>query len=157
MIKVFAWKGVKFKVMSAVRDVEQVKRIKLLYIRPNEIPREIIVPDTQRTIKDLVGNPMKTIYLDSATKGAKDKVILLYNENKDKGLVSANRYLSHYGIIYGNFVIALENKNGYYKSLTNELITKYSELFGSESIKETEKHIKSLIRSRVILREQLRR
>lgn len=143
--------------MPVVKEREQIKRINVLYIRPNETPKEIIVPDTERTIRDLVGSPMKTIYLDNPTKEANNKVILLYNENKNKGLVSANRYLSHHGIIYGNFIIALENKNGYYKSLTKELVTKYSELFGRESIKETEEHVKSRIRASVILREKLRR
>lgn len=136
--------------MPVVRDIERIKRVTVLFIAPNRLPQEIVMPPTERTIRELVNGPIKTIYL---SKDMRDKPIILCNANKDRSLATANRYLSPYGIIYGNFIIARETPSGDYKSLTKEQINAYQDMFGDESISQMNMRIKNLI----ALRRKIRR
>lgn len=136
--------------MPVVRNIERIKKATVLFIPPNKSPQEIVMPPTERTIRELVNGPIKKIYLNKDTR---DKPIILCNANKDRSLATANRYLSSYGIIYGNFIIARETPSGDYKSLTKEQINTYQDLFGDESISQMNMRIKDM----VALRRKIRR
>ena len=136
--------------MPVVKNIESIKRITVLYVAPNELPKELIMPPTVRTLKEIINGPIKTIYLQTDVR---DKPVILCNANKDRSLTTANRYLPPYGIIYGNFIIVRETSNGDYKSLTKEQISTYQSMFNNESISQVNEQIKNLI----ALRRKIRR
>ena len=136
--------------MPVIKDIESIKRITVLYVAPNELPKELVMPPTARTLKEIINGPIKTIYLQTDKR---DKPVILCNANKDRSLATANRYLSPYGIIYGNFIIARETSSGDYKSLTKEQISIYQNMFDSESISKLNQQIRNLIS----LRRKIRR
>ncbi len=39
--------------MPVVRNIEKIKKIKVLYVVPNEVPKEVMIPPTSRTFRDL--------------------------------------------------------------------------------------------------------
>ena len=131
--------------MPVVKDIEKVKRVKVLYVVPNEVPKEVVIPTISRTIKDLIHGPIKTTYLENTTKS---KVCVLSNAN---GSV-ANRIVND-NIIYGNFIIVGTTKEDNYKSLTKNQIDTYTNQFNETSIKE----LNAKIRVRVLARSILRR
>jgi len=131
--------------MPVVKKIEKIKKIKVLYVAPNEVPREVIILATSRTFRDLIHGPIKTTYLGNTTKS---KVCVLSNANG--GI--ANRVINN-SIIYGNFIIANETKDNDYKSLTRTQIDTYINQFNETSIKE----LNAKIRVRVLARSMLRR
>lgn len=137
--------------MPVVRNLEKVNRIKILYIPPKSLPKEIVIPSTLRTIKELINGPIKTIYL---TTGIRAKEVILFSQNNEKNLSVANRYIPKYGTIYGSFIIAVESKNGEYKSLNNEQVVRYQDMFNEESIKKMETIIKRTVAFRRALRRK---
>ncbi len=136
--------------MPVVRNIETLKRINVLYVISNELPQEVKIPPTQRTIRDLINGPINSICLKAGTR---NKEVILCNANKTNCLSKANRYVSNYGTIYGNFIIALESKDGEYKSLSKEQISKYQKMFNEKSIEQ----MNTIIKGRLSFRRSLRR
>lgn len=137
--------------MTVVKNVNKIKKVNALFITPNEIPKEIEIPNTSRTYKDLIHGPISKICLEQENDD-RSKVSLLYTASDDIRF-SANRYLKDYGIICSNIIIIGEAKNGKYKSLTKDQVEKYQDVFGEESIKQ----LNAKIRARVLARRFLRR
>lgn len=131
--------------MPVVKNIEKIKKVKVLYVVPNEVPKEVVIPATSRTFKDLIHGPIKTTHLENT---AKSKVCVLSNANGG----AANRIVND-DIIYGNFIIVGTTKDDDYKSLTKKQIDTYTNQFNETSIKE----LNAKIRVRVLARSILRR
>ncbi len=131
--------------MPVVKDIKKVKRIKVLYVVPNEVPKVVVIPATSRTIKDLIHGPIKTTYLENTSKS---KVCVLSSINSG----TANRVVNE-NIIYGNFIITSETKDNDYKSLTKKQIDTYINQFNEISIKELNAKIRVKVLARTILRK----
>lgn len=133
--------------MPVVKDIYKIKKINVLYVVPNETPKEILMPLSQRTLQELIHGPLKVINLDNI-----NNVCALCNANGHSGRV-ANRIIND-TIVHDNFIIArLSGKNDY-KSLTKDQISKYTEMFGYDSIKRLNNKIKTRIAIRSILRKK---
>lgn len=133
--------------MPVVKDIYKLKEINVLYVVPNETPKEISMPLSQRTLKELLHGPLKVISLDNV-----NNVCALCNANGNFGRM-ANRVIND-SIVYDNFIIArLSGKNNY-KSLTKDQISKYTEMFGYDSIKRLNNKIKTRLAIRSILRKK---
>lgn len=139
--------------MTVVKDVNKIKKVNALFITPNEIPKEIEIPNTSRTYKDLMHGPISKICLEQENDD-RNKICLLYNSS-DTMRFTANRYLKDYGIIYGNIIIIGETKNGKYKSLTKDQVVKYQDVFGKKSIKQLNDKIRNRVLAYRILRRKI--
>lgn len=135
--------------MPVVKDIYKLKRITALFVAPNKLPKPIIMPPTERTIKELISGPIKTIKLQN---NVKENLVILCNANKDKNLSNANRYIRPYGIIYGNFIIVKKVSSDEYRSLNKEEIDTYSNMFGYKSINLLRKQVNNLVAFRRALR-----
>ena len=60
--------------MPVIKDIESIKRITVLYVAPNELPKELVMPPTARTLKEIINGPIKTIYLQTDKR---DKPVIL--------------------------------------------------------------------------------
>ncbi len=136
--------------MTVVKNVKKVKEINVLCVTSDKLPKEIKVPNTPRTYRDFIYGPISSICLEQKNE---NKVCLLYTTNSNIRF-NANRYIDGYGIICGNIIIVGQDRNGNYKSLTKEQVTKYKKIFGEESIKELNTKIRARVLALRILRRQ---
>ena len=111
-------------------------KIKGLLVKPYELPEEIEFENTLEAKQHLVGGYIECVYPENDTS-----VVFVCNEEGKINGMKLNRFIG-YDIIAGPFLILGDDyENGDFKSLTSNQIKKYTELFGKESIKETEKKI----------------
>ena len=111
-------------------------KIKGLLVKPYELPEEIEFENTLEAKQRLVGGYIECVYPENDTS-----VVFVCNEEGKINGMKLNRFIG-YDIIAGPFLILGDDyENGDFKSLTSKQIKKYTELFGKESIKETEKKI----------------
>ena len=100
--------------------------IKVLLVKPNDVPRVMEIEDELETYQNLVEGYIECIY----PFGDDNVCIVCNDEGKLKGL-APNRFIKG-DLIVGNFVI-VAYQNGDFISLTDKQITTYKKLFGSRS------------------------
>ena len=114
-------------------------KIKGLLVKPYELPEEIEFENTLEAKQHLVGGYIECVYPENDTS-----VVFVCNEEGKINGMRLNRYIG-YDIIAGAFLILGDDyENEDFKSLTQSQLKKYKEMFGKESIIETEKKIAAI-------------
>lgn len=120
-----------------------MEKIKCLLIEPYKLPREINIENTLEEKQKLVGGNIECAYLSND-----DDVVLVCNEEGKMLGLDLNRDIGH-DIIAGTFLILGDDSvSGDFKSLTNEQINKYKKVFDKQSIENTQKRIKNILKNR---------
>lgn len=115
-------------------------KLKCLLVEPYKLPKVIEIDNTLETKQELVGGYIECAYLPND-----DNVVLICNEEGKINGMKLNRDIGH-DIIAGPFLIVGDDyENGDFKSLTEEQIIKYKELFNEKSIKLTNKKIEDIL------------
>jgi hypothetical protein len=113
-----------------------INKISILLVCPNEIPKVMKIQNTLEAKQKLVDGLIEVCYLPED-----NEVCLICNEEGKLNNSLPNRNIG-YDFIYGNFLIVGDDyANADFKSLTNEQIKKYKEMFGEESIRKTNNRI----------------
>ena len=121
-----------------------MSKIKVLLVKPNEIPEEIEIENTLEAKQKIVGGYIEQAYLPND-----DSVVLICNEEGKISGMPLNRYIGH-DIIAGPFLIVGDDyENGEYISLTEQQIKKYKEVFNEKSIEETNRVIDKILTQRM--------
>jgi len=115
------------------------KKIRVLYVRPNELPEEIVISNTLNSKRKLVEGNIEYTYRDYYPG-----VIFICNEEgKIRGL-PYNRDIGG-DVIAGSFLIVGDDSElGEDKSLTKSQIKKYKKIFDENSIEQTRKYLKEV-------------
>lgn len=108
------------------------RKIKVLIVKPNEIPEVSVIPNTLEAKQKLVGGNIEYVYNEQYS----DVIFICNDEGKINGL-PLNRSLGE-DIIAGDFLIVGDNSEiGEDISLTDIQVNKYKTIFGEKSINET--------------------
>ena len=103
-----------------------MKKLDVLLVCPNELPKKMTISNTLKAKQKLVGGLIEVFYLNG-----EEEVCFICNE-EGKG----NE------IIYGNFIVIGDDyENADFKSLTKKQISKYKEYFNQDSIDKTNSRI----------------
>lgn len=124
-----------------------VEKIEVLYIRPNQIPKEITIFNTLGNKQKLVKGKIEVSYLAND-----EEVCLICNEEGKINGSLPNRDIGH-DIIYGDFLIVGDDYiNGDFISLTKEQLKKYKTMFDEKSIIKTQSKVnaRELVRKIII-------
>lgn len=108
-----------------------MNELKILVVEPNKLPYEKTIPNTLEAKQEIVGGLIECAYLSNDPE-----VVLICNEEAKLEDLPLNRDIGH-DIIAGTFFIVGDDEIEDFKSLTEEQIAKYKEIFGSESINKT--------------------
>lgn len=101
-------------------------------IKPNELPKEEFIKNSVFEKEKIIGGHLNHVYLEQYP----DIVFICNLEGKLKGL-PYNRYLGN-DFVVGTFIIAGDNYEiGEDRSLTDEQIKKYQQVFDEKSIVDT--------------------
>ena len=118
------------------------EKIKCLLVEPNKIPIEIEIKKELKEYQRLVGGLIEQAYLP-----VNDDVVIICNEEGKLNGMELNRDIGH-DIIAGPFLIVGDDyDNSDFKSLTDDQISRYKELFNEESIIATQRKIANIILS----------
>lgn len=118
--------------------------LNLLLVKPNELPKKIIIKNTLKEKQKLVDGLIEYVYLPNCN----DVVLICNEEGKLLGL-PPNRDIG-YDIVCGDFLIVGDDPElGEDRSLTEEQITKYSKMFDELSIEKTNQRINEILLSKV--------
>ena len=113
-----------------------MEKVKILLIKPNELPKEMVIPNTLRAKQKLVGGLIEVCYMPDDSE-----VCLVCNEEGRINNLPINRVIGR-SVIHGDFfVVGDDYEVGDFKSLTSKQIKKYEEYFGEESIEKTNSRI----------------
>ena len=108
------------------------RKIKVLLVEPNKLPREITISNTLKDKQKCVNGRIEYFYMEDY----KDVVFICNEESKLNGM-KPNRDMK-YDIIFGPFLIVGDDKNiGEDMSLKKEQIEKYMKIFDKKSIEKT--------------------
>lgn len=108
------------------------RKIKVLLVEPNKLPKEIIISNTLKDKQKCVNGRIEYFYMEDY----KDVVFICNEESKLNGM-KPNRDMK-YDIIFGPFLIVGDDKNiGEDMSLKKEQIEKYMKIFDKKSIEKT--------------------
>lgn len=108
------------------------RKIKVLLVEPDKLPREITISNTLKDKQKCVNGRIEYFYMEDY----KDVVFICNEESKLNGM-KPNRDMK-YGIIFGPFLIVGDDKNiGEDMSLKKEQIEKYMKIFDKKSIEKT--------------------
>ena len=108
------------------------RNIRVLVVKPNELPKEEIIKNTLKAKLEIVGGNIELAYLEND-----DSVVLICNEEGKIKELPANRDIG-YDIIVGNMIIAGDDsETGEFVSLTDSQIEKYKFRFDEQSIIDT--------------------
>ena len=108
------------------------RKIKVLVVEPNELPREEIIENTLKAKQELVGGDIEYVSRDYYS----DVIFICNEEGKLRGL-PFNRDIGQ-DIIAGPFIIVGDDPEiGEDRSLTDEQIKKYQNVFDEKSISDT--------------------
>ena len=108
------------------------RNIKVLVVEPNELPREEMIENTLKAKQDLVGGDIEYVSRDYYS----DVIFICNEEGKLRGL-PFNRAIGQ-DIIAGPFIIVGDDPEiGEDRSLTDEQIKKYQNVFDEKSISDT--------------------
>ena len=118
--------------------------LNLLLVKPNELPKKIIIKNNLKEKQKLVDGLIEYVYLPNCN----DVVLICNEEGKLLGL-PPNRDIG-YDIVCGDFLIVGDDPElGEDRSLTEEQITKYSKMFDELSIEKTNQRINEILLSKV--------
>ena len=108
------------------------RKIKVLVVEPNELPREEMIENTLKAKQELVGGDIEYVSRDYYS----DVIFICNEEGKLRGL-PFNRDIGQH-IIAGPFIIVGDDPEiGEDRSLTDEQIKKYQNVFDEKSISDT--------------------
>ena len=109
-----------------------LRKIKVLVVEPNELPREEMIENTLKAKQELVGGDIEYVSRDYYS----DVIFICNEEGKLRGL-PFNRDIGQ-DIIAGPFIIVGDDPEiGEDRSLTDEQIKKYQNIFNEKSISDT--------------------
>ena len=115
------------------------RKIKVLLVEPDKLPREITISNTLKDKQKCVNGRIEYFYMEDY----KDVVFICNEESKLNGM-KPNRDMK-YDIIFGPFLIVGDDKNiGEDMSLKKEQIEKYMKIFDKKSIEKTNDKIISI-------------
>ena len=108
------------------------RKIRVLVVEPNELPKEEMIDNTLKAKQDLVGGDIEYVSRDYYP----DVIFICNEEGKLRGL-PFNRDIGQ-DIIAGPFIIVGDDPEiGEDRSLTDEQIKKYQNVFNEKSISDT--------------------
>ena len=108
------------------------RKIRVLVVEPNELPKEEMIDNTLKAKQDLVGGDIEYVSRDYYP----DVIFICNEEGKLRGL-PYNRDIGQ-DIIAGPFIIVGDDPEiGEDRSLTDEQIKKYQNIFNEKSISDT--------------------
>lgn len=108
------------------------RNLKCLYIKENSLPEVVIIPNTLKAKQEKVNGLIEYTYMLNDYE-----VVIICNEEGKINGMNPNRDIGH-DIIFGPFLIVGEtSEDGEDRSLTDEQIEKYKELFDERSIDNT--------------------
>ena len=107
------------------------RSIRCLKVEPNKLPEEIIIQNTLKAKQDIVGGDIEYAYLEND-----NSVVLICNEFGKLDGLPYNRDIN-YDVIAGTFLIVRDEDSGEDRSLLDEHIEKYKNIFNEKSIKDT--------------------
>jgi len=108
------------------------KKLKGLLVAENKLPEVVEIPDTLKSLQELVGGYIEYCYMPEH-----EDVVLICNEEGKINGMGPNRDIGH-DIIFGPFFVIGDNPDiGANISLTDEQISKWSKIFDEKSIEKT--------------------
>lgn len=115
------------------------KKLKGLLVAENKLPEVVEIPDTLKSLQELVGGYIEYCYMPEH-----EDVVLICNEEGKINGMGPNRDIGH-DIIFGPFFVIGDNPEiGENISLTDEQISKWSKIFDEKSIEKTYEKITKL-------------
>lgn len=118
------------------------RKIKILVVEPNELPKVAIILNTLKAKQEVVKGDIEYAYRDNYSD-----IVFICNEEGKVNNLPFNRDIGG-AIIAGTFIIAGDDlKFGEDRSLTEKQINKYSTIFGQKSIDETKEKLEEIISS----------
>lgn len=131
-----------------VMDKFEENKIRILYVEPHKLPKEMIIDNTLEAKQKLVGGYIECAYLPND-----NSVVLICNEEGKINGMQYNRDIG-YDIIFGSFIIARDNpESGDFESLTDDQILRYKMRFDKHSIVQTENKITAIKMSKMRINE----
>lgn len=125
--------------MEYITDAN-TEKMKALLVKPDELPQEIIIDNTLKAKQDCVGG-----LIEYVSRKHYPNVAFICNEEGKIDRLPLNRYIGD-DIIAGPFlIVGDEFKTGVDRSLTDEEVRYYKEVFNEKSIEETNLKIKELL------------
>lgn len=123
-----------------IRNMFNENKIRVLYVEPGKLPKEMLIDNTLEAKQHLVGDGyIECVYLPND-----NDIVLICNEEGKINHMKWNRDIG-YDVIAGPFIIAGDDyENGDFKSLTDDQVLKYKIRFDKNSIKQTEAKIIAL-------------
>ena len=116
------------------------RNLKVLLVKPNELPEVVNIKNTLEAKQELVGGLIEYTYIDNC-----DDVAVVCNEEGLLLHLPFNRDIGH-TVIAGNFYLVGDDPElGEDRSLTDEQIEKYSKFFDEKSIERTNEKIASIL------------
>ena len=108
------------------------KKLKGLLVAENKLPEVVEIPDTLKSLQELVGGYIEYCYMPEH-----EDIVLICNEEGKINGMGPNRDIGH-DIIFGPFFVIGDNPDiGANISLTDEQISKWSKIFDEKSIEKT--------------------
>jgi len=115
------------------------KKLKGLLVAENKLPEVVEIPDTLKSLQELVGGYIEYCYMPEH-----EDVVLICNEEGKINGMGPNRDIGH-DIIFGPFFVIGDNPDiGENISLTDEQISKWTKIFDEKSIDKTYEKITKL-------------
>lgn len=119
------------------------RRIRGLIVNPNELPKEIEFDNNLKSKQELLDGNIEYV----SREYYPDVIFICNEEGKIRGL-PLNRDIGH-DIIAGPFLIVGDDPElGEDRSLTNDQIKKYQDIFNEKSIEDTNKKITDIYLSK---------
>ena len=108
------------------------RKLRALLVKENELPEEVEIPNNLSSLQKMVEGLIEYYYMPDI----EDAVIICNEEGKINGM-GPNREVGR-EVIYGPFLIVGDDPDmGENRSLTEEQITKFKEMFNEKSIEKT--------------------
>ena len=107
------------------------RSIRCLKVEPNKLPEEVTIPNTLKAKQEIVGGDIEYAYIEND-----NSVVLICNEYGKLDGLTYNRDIG-YDVIAGPFLIVGDEDTGEDRSLSDEQIKKYKNVFNEKSIKDT--------------------
>ena len=131
-----------------IMDKFEDDKIRVLYVEPNKLPKEMMIDNTLEAKQHLVDGYIECTYLPNDTS-----VVLICNEEGKINGMRYNRDIGH-DIIFGPFIIARDNpESGEFESLTDDQVLRYKMRFDKHSIIQTENKITAIKMSKMRINE----
>lgn len=116
-----------------------MNKLRILVVEPEKLPYEKIIPNTLEAKQEIVGGCIECAYLNNDPS-----IVLVCNEESKIDNLPLNRDIG-YDIIAGTFFVVGDDEIEDFKSLTDEQIEQYKNIFGRESIIKTRLKIDNIL------------